>query len=58
MKAMARDLARASESVTTPGHAKDPLGDEVGSTAAGHLRLAMAIRGLWPALRVRGCSIP
>jgi len=55
---MMRDLARASESVTTPRYAKDRLGNEVRSTAVGHLMLAIAIRGLWSASRARGCSIP
>jgi hypothetical protein len=54
---MARELARAKESTTSPKHTKDPLGDEGRSTAAGLLKLAIAIRGLWPALSGQGLQL-
>jgi hypothetical protein len=43
---MARELARAKESVTSPKCAKERLGDEDRSTVVGLLRPAMVVRGL------------
>jgi len=54
---MARELARAKESTTSPKSAKDRLGDERRSTAVGRLVLAIAIRGLWPASSGQGLQL-